>query len=168
MSQLVIPPRPAFSKPLIRAPPDPGRSRRSKIRWRQYLERRTIRARHRRRKPSHGGPERERKIAADCSANLGTSGERPCDEGDGSIEEAKPVFDATGRYAGVWPPVASYPPDLASLKTPPNVSVEVLFSNPAGTQVSALRQFDGKNVAYTVDPALQIPTGLLLVPWTGS
>jgi hypothetical protein len=114
------------------------------------------------------GPNGSGKSSLNAAVIWALTGERPRDQGDGSIEEAKPVFDATGRCAGLWPPVASYPPDLASLKTQPNVSVEVLFSNPTGTQVSARRQFDGKNVTYTVDPALQIPTILreagLLMP----
>jgi hypothetical protein len=41
------------------------------------------------------------------------------------------------------------------------VGVEVVLSNASGKQVSARRQFDGKNVTYTADPALQIPTVLL-------
>ena len=67
----------------------------------------------------------------------------------------------TGKAAGTWPPVASYPPDLASLKTPPNVSVEIVLSDASGKQVSARREFDGKKVTYIADPALQIPTILL-------
>ena len=89
------------------------------------------------------------------------TGERPRDQGDSSLEEAKPVFDATGKNAGSWPPVASYPPDIASLKATPNVSVEIVFSNAVGSKVSARRHFDGKNVTYVADPALQIPTILL-------
>ena len=89
------------------------------------------------------------------------TGERLRDQGDSPLDEAKPVFDMNGKAAGAWPPVASYPPDLAFLRTPPNVSVEIMFSNPTGKQVSARRSFDGKNVTYIADPALQVPTILL-------
>jgi len=89
------------------------------------------------------------------------TGERPRDQGDGSLDQAKPVFDVTGKAAGTWPPVASYPPELAFLQTPPNVTVEIVLSNAAGRQASARRHFDGKNVTYNIDPALQIPTVLL-------
>lgn len=39
--------------------------------------------------------------------------------------------------------------------------VEIVFSDAAGTQAAARCYFDGKNVTYTADPALQIPTILL-------
>ena len=107
------------------------------------------------------GPNGSGKSSLNAAIIWALTGERPRDQGDSSLEEAKPVFDTTGKAAGAWPPVAAYPPNLASLKTPPNVSVEIVFSNAAGTQVSARRHFDGKNVTYTPDPALQIPTILL-------
>jgi energy-coupling factor transporter ATP-binding protein EcfA2 len=107
------------------------------------------------------GPNGSGKSSLIAAIIWALTGERPRDQGDSSLEEAKPVFDVTGKAAGAWPPVASYPPDLASLKTAPNVSVEVVFSNSSGKKVSARRRFDGKNVTYTADPALQIPTILL-------
>jgi energy-coupling factor transporter ATP-binding protein EcfA2 len=106
------------------------------------------------------GPNGSGKSSLNAAIIWALTGERPRDQGDSSLDEAKPVFDTTGKAAGAWPPVASYPPDLASLKTPPNVSVEIVFYA-AGTQVSARRHFDGKNVTYTTDTALQIPSILL-------
>jgi hypothetical protein len=107
------------------------------------------------------GPNGSGKSSLIAAIIWALTGERPRDQGDSSLEEAKPVFDVTGKAAGVWPPVASYPPDLASLKKPVNVSVEVVLSNASGKRVSARRQFDGKTVTYAADPALQIPTILL-------
>jgi hypothetical protein len=107
------------------------------------------------------GPNGSGKSSLIAAIIWALTGERPRDHGEGPLDEARPVFDVTGKPAGAWPPVASYPPDLASLKTPPNVSVEVVLSNGSGKQASACRHFDGKNVAYTADPALQIPTILL-------
>jgi hypothetical protein len=107
------------------------------------------------------GPNGSGKSSLNAAVIWALTGERPRDQGDSSLDEAKPVFDTAGKPAGTWPPVASYPPDLASLKTPPNVSVEITFSSAAGTQASARRHFDGKNVTYTADPAFQIPSILL-------
>ena len=107
------------------------------------------------------GPNGSGKSSLTAAIIWALTGERPRDQGDSSLDEAKPVFDATGKSAGTWPPVASYPPDLASLKKPPNVSVEIVFSNALGTEVTARRHFDGKNVTYVADPTLQIPTILL-------
>jgi hypothetical protein len=107
------------------------------------------------------GPNGSGKSSFNAAIIWALTGERPRDQGDSSLDEAMPVFDITGKAAGVWPPVASYPPNLASLKTPPNVSVEIVLSNAMEKQVSARRHFDGKNVTYTADPALQIPTILL-------
>ncbi len=75
------------------------------------------------------GPNGSGKSSLNAAIIWALTGERPRDQGDGPLEEAKPVFDTTGKAAGTWPPVASYPPDIASLKTPPNVSVEIVFSN---------------------------------------
>jgi hypothetical protein len=164
MSRSVIPPRPTFSKPLIRAPSGPWKIHELKIKgfggvniWNG--------------KPFElaidgeslliEGPNGSGKSSLNAAIIWALTGDRPRDQGDSSLDEAKPVFDTTGKAAGAWPPVASYPPDLASLKTPPNVSVEIVFSNAAGTQVSARRHFDGKNVTYTADTALQIPSILL-------
>ncbi len=107
------------------------------------------------------GPNSSGKSSLIAAIIWALTGERPRDHGDSSLEEMKPVFDAQDQQAGAWPPVAAYPPDLASLKSPPNVSVEIVFSNAAGTDVSARRQFDGKKTTFSADPALQIPTILL-------
>jgi AAA domain len=107
------------------------------------------------------GPNGSGKSSLNAAIIWALTGERPRDHGDSSLDQAKPVFDRIGNTAGAWPPVASYPPDLASLKMPPNVSVEIVFANTAGTRAAARRRFDGKNVTYTADPALQIPTILL-------
>jgi hypothetical protein len=107
------------------------------------------------------GPNGSGKSSLNAAIIWALTGERPRDQGDSSLDEAKPVFDTAGKAAGTWPPVASYPPDLASLKTPPNVSVEITFSNAAGAQASARRHFDGKDVTYTADPTFQIPSILL-------
>jgi AAA domain len=114
------------------------------------------------------GPNGSGKSSLNAAIIWALTGERPRDQGDGSLDEAKPVFDQAGKRAGMWPPVASYPPDIESLKTLPNVSVEIVFSNASGMKASARRHFDGKTVTYTADPALQIPTILfeagLLMP----
>jgi recombinational DNA repair ATPase RecF len=107
------------------------------------------------------GPNGSGKSSLNAAIIWALTGERPRDQGDSSLEEAKPVFDLSGKAAGSWPPVASYPPNLASLKSPPSVSVEIVLSNAAGKRVSARRHFDGKKVTYTADPELQIPTILL-------
>ena len=107
------------------------------------------------------GPNGSGKSSLAAAIIWALTGERPRDQGDSPLDEAKPVFDGTGRRAGAWPPLASYPPDFASLKTLPNVSVEIVFSNSAGKQVRARRRFDGKNVNYVADPELQVPTILL-------
>jgi energy-coupling factor transporter ATP-binding protein EcfA2 len=107
------------------------------------------------------GPNGSGKSSLVAAVIWALTGERPRDQGDGSLDQAKPVFDVNGKAAGAWPPVASYPPDLVSLKTQPNVSVEVVLANASGKQASARRHFDGKNITYTADPALQIPTILL-------
>lgn len=107
------------------------------------------------------GPNGSGKSSLVAAIIWALTGERPRDHGDGSLDDAKPVFDVSGKAAGTWPPVAAYPPDLAFLQTQPKVSVEIVLSNPVGKRASACRRFDGKNVTYTVDPALQIPTILL-------
>ena len=107
------------------------------------------------------GPNGSGKSSLVAATIWALTGERPRDQGDGSLDEAKPVFDLTGRASGTWPPVASYPPDVALLNTPPNVRVEVVLSDAAGKLVSAYRHFDGKDVTYAADPVLQIPTILL-------
>jgi energy-coupling factor transporter ATP-binding protein EcfA2 len=107
------------------------------------------------------GPNGSGKSSLIAAIIWALTGERPRDQGDSLLEEAEPVFDITGKAAGTWPPVASYPPDIPSLKSPPNVSVEVVLSDAAGKQVTVRREFDGKKVTYSHDPALQIPTILL-------
>ena len=107
------------------------------------------------------GPNGSGKSSLIAAVIWGLTGERPRDQGDSSAHVAKPVFDTNGNAAGTWPPVASYPPDVASLKIPPKVNVEIVFSNAAGTLASARRHFDGQKVTYTAHPALQIPTVLL-------
>lgn len=107
------------------------------------------------------GPNGSGKSSLIAAIIWALTGERPRDQGDGLLDDAKPVFDATGKRAGTWPPVASYPPDIASLKMHPQVSVEVVFANGVGAQASASRRFDGNKVTYAADPALQIPTILL-------
>ncbi len=107
------------------------------------------------------GPNGSGKSSLTAAIIWALTGERPREQGDSSLDAAKPVFDLAGKRAGAWPPLASYPPDLSSLKTPPNVSVEIVFSNAGGTRVTARRHFDGQSVTYVADPALQIPTILL-------
>ena len=102
------------------------------------------------------GPNGSGKSSLIAAVIWGLTGERPRDQGDSSAHVAKPVFDTNGNAAGTWPPVASYPPDVASLKIPPKVNVEIVFSNAAGTLASARRHFDGQKVTYTAHPALQI------------
>ena len=113
------------------------------------------------------GPNGSGKSSLIAAVIWALTGQRPRDHGDISVDEAKPVLDMTGKVAGVWPPVASYPPDIASLKTAPKVSVELVLSDAEGRRASVRRQFDGAKVTYSADPALLIPsilieTGLLM------
>jgi len=107
------------------------------------------------------GPNGSGKSSLTAAIVWALTGERPRDQSEGRVDEAQPVFDASNANAGSWPPVAAYPPNIAGLKTPPHVVVEVIFVNSAGTFASARREFDGKQVTYTADSALQIPTILI-------
>ena len=107
------------------------------------------------------GPNGSGKSSLIAAIIWALTGERPRDQGEGSPDVARPVYDLNGSAAGAWPPVAAYPPDVASLNAKPSVTVEVIFVNAAGTLASARRHFDGQDVSYNVDPALQIPTILL-------
>jgi energy-coupling factor transporter ATP-binding protein EcfA2 len=107
------------------------------------------------------GPNGSGKSSLTAAIIWGLTGERPRDQGEGSCEEARPVFDADDKEAGQWSPVATYPTDLLDLKLPPFVSVEITFSNPAGNHAVAKRSFDGANTIVSIDPSLQIPSILV-------
>src|SRR6185295_7074855 len=60
------------------------------------------------------GPNGSGKSSLIAAIIWALTGERPRDQGESSLETAQPVFDLDGKAAGHWPPVAAYPPDLAS------------------------------------------------------
>jgi hypothetical protein len=107
------------------------------------------------------GPNGSGKSSLTAAIIWALTGERPRDQGDSALDQAKPVFDTHDKPIASWPPVAAYPLDLASLGRRPNVSVEIIFSNAAGTKVSARRYFDGEKTTYSADRGLQIPSILL-------
>jgi len=53
------------------------------------------------------GPNGSGKSSFNAAIIWALTGERPRDQGDSLLDEAKPVFDATGNAAGSWPPVAA-------------------------------------------------------------
>jgi hypothetical protein len=107
------------------------------------------------------GPNGSGKSSLTAAIIWALSGDRPRDQGDGSLTVSQPVFDASDKRAGFWPPVAAYPPELADLQSSPAVTVEVVLVNPFGKQASIVRHFDGKNVSSKIDPELQIPSILI-------
>jgi hypothetical protein len=84
------------------------------------------------------GPNGSGKSSLIAAMIWALTGERRRDQGKSSLETAEPVFDMAGNPLGAWPPVASYPPDLVSLTTPANVSVETVFRNTEGIQASTI------------------------------
>jgi len=107
------------------------------------------------------GPNGSGKYSLIAAIIWGLTGERPRDQGGSPSDEARPVFGADDKEAGYWPPVATYPTDVFSLKFQPSVSVEITFVNPARILAVAKRSFDGKNTTVSIDPNLYIPSILL-------
>jgi energy-coupling factor transporter ATP-binding protein EcfA2 len=107
------------------------------------------------------GPNGSGKSSLIAALIWGLTGERPRDQDDTSSDESRPVFGADDKHVGDWPPVATYPIELSDLKLKPVVSVEITFSDPAGTLAVAKRTFDGVQMAFTIDPVLYIPSILL-------
>lgn len=107
------------------------------------------------------GPNGSGKSSLTSAIIWGLTGERPRDQDTSSSDEAQPVFGTDDKEVGHWAPVATYPPDLLALKLPPYVSVEITFSDPAGTHAVAKRTFDGKDTILSIDPNLRIPSILL-------
>lgn len=107
------------------------------------------------------GPNGSGKSSLTASIVWALSGERPRDQVEAASDEAKPVFDVANAKAGDWPPVATYPNKLEELSSGPAVSVELTFTNPAGTRAVVRRTYDGKTMAHVVDPQLSIPPTLL-------
>lgn len=107
------------------------------------------------------GPNGSGKSSLTAAIIWGLTGERPRDQDKSSSDDARPVFGADDKEVGHWAPVATYPTDLLALKLPPYVSVEITFSNPAGTHTVAKRTFDGKDTILSIDPNLRIPSILL-------
>lgn len=94
-------------------------------------------------------------------------GERPRDQSDAIADDAKPVFDAERNLAGSWPPVASYPPTAAGLKTFPNVRVQLTFVAPTGATATVERKLSGGKTTSSVSPNFSAPpvlieTGILM------
>lgn len=107
------------------------------------------------------GPNGSGKSSLTAAIVWALSGERPRDQADAITEEAKPVFGSTNNKVGEWPPVATYPNDIADLVHGPHVSVTLTFTNASGTTAVVSRAFDGKKMTHSVDPQLRIPPILL-------
>jgi hypothetical protein len=95
------------------------------------------------------------------------SGDRPRDQADAKAHEPRPVFAANDKPAGDWPPIASYPPSVADLQSPPRVRVQLTFQSSDGSTASVGRTLDGGKVTPVTDPAFVVPsvlieTGLLM------
>jgi hypothetical protein len=108
------------------------------------------------------GPNGSGKSSLTAAIVWALTGERPRDQDNEPCHEARPVFGADDKHTGDWPPVATYPTELADLKVaPPLVSVEITFSDPTGTLATMSRKFDGKDTALSFDPKLNIPSILV-------
>ena len=95
------------------------------------------------------------------------SGERPCDQTAAKAHEPRPVFAANDRPAGHWPPIATYPPSVSDLRSPPRVYVKLTFQNSDGSIASVERTLDGGKMTSVIDSAFVVPpvlveTGLLM------
>lgn len=107
------------------------------------------------------GPNGSGKSSLTAAIIWALSGERPRDQAETAADEVKPVFGMVSNKVGDWPPVATYPDELAEMSIGPNVSVELIFINPAKTKASIRRTYDGKKMTSFVDPQLTIPSTLL-------
>lgn len=107
------------------------------------------------------GPNGSGKSSLTAAIVWALSGERPRDQADAPSDEAKPIFGAENTEVGEWPPVATYPSNLAGLAQAPKVSVELTFANSAGVMAVVSRTFDGKKMIHSIDPQLSIPPILL-------
>ena len=95
------------------------------------------------------------------------SGERPRDQADTRADEPRPVFTSNETLAGDWPPIATYPPDVADLRSPPSVYVKLTFQASDGSTASVERSLHDGGVKSVIDPAFDVPsvlieTGLLM------
>jgi energy-coupling factor transporter ATP-binding protein EcfA2 len=107
------------------------------------------------------GPNGSGKSSLTAAIVWALSGERPRDQAEAASDELRPVFGIASNKAGDWPPVATYPNELMEILLGPNVSVELTFTNPAGTKATVRRAYDGKKMTHVVDPQLTIPSTLL-------
>jgi hypothetical protein len=107
------------------------------------------------------GPNGSGKSSLTAAIVWALSGERPRDQAEAASNEARPVFDVASAKAGDWPPIATYPKDLKEILLGPSVSVELIFTNPAGVKAAVKRAYDGKTITHVVDPNLNIPPTLL-------
>ena len=94
-------------------------------------------------------------------------GERPRDQSDANAHEPKPVFAATNKAAGEWPPIACYPPTVAELKATPEVRVKLTFVDPCGSHAIVERKLSAGVITRSVTsnfavPSVLIETGLLM------
>jgi len=89
------------------------------------------------------------------------TGERPRDQTDTRAEERKPVFAASDRYAGDWPPIACYPSTESDLNSQPFVFARLSFQDPSGTIANVDRTLLGGVITPVVDPAFKVPPVLL-------
>lgn len=107
------------------------------------------------------GPNGSGKSSLTAAVVWALSGERPRDQVEAPADEAKPVFGNENTKIGDWPPVATYPNDAVEILFGPKVSVELTFTNPAGATAVISRALDGKKIAHSIDPQLNIPPILI-------
>lgn len=94
-------------------------------------------------------------------------GERPRDQSGADGHNPRPVYAASAKPAGEWPPIACYPPSVGDLKTSPEVRVKLTFVDPGGAEATVERHLSAGTVNLTVSPNFRAPsvlieTGLLM------
>jgi hypothetical protein len=95
------------------------------------------------------------------------TGERPRDQSTVSGYEAKPVFSASDRPVGEWPPIACYPANIVELRAGPAVKVLLTFRAPNGDEAYVERRLTGNAISETrtpgfAPPPVLIETGLVM------
>lgn len=88
------------------------------------------------------------------------TGERPRDQAPSAAHEPKAVFGATDHAVGEWPPLATYPPTAADLKSPAHVLVKLTFRSPT-TTATVERKLSAGNLTKIADPIFDVPSILL-------
>jgi hypothetical protein len=90
------------------------------------------------------------------------TGHRPRDvTGAAGAHDRSKVFNPAGKAIGDWPPLATYPTNVAALKSQPEVRVKLTFRNDAGTEASIERLLRNDQIFETRDPNLDLPGPLI-------